>query len=245
MAGSTWSTEDQDDQTASPCTSIRQKIMSTLLSIMALVSTSTGGVGTYFHELGYYPHLTGPIFIPTATIALGVITLAIIGLTQAIISKPSRKMIGIATLIVGITAACTGITAAISLTEEYNADERIVMKLQVGIQSYTTGTDASNQIDNLQRAFECCGADSYRDYSTSDHYHSGKVPTSCCIKDEENCDAPPLEGKIFMSGCSEPLAKAIITATNSCTITLALLAGTLGLLWMVMMCGWTFSDHGY
>ena len=244
MPGSTWSTEDQVES-GGPCASFRKWVMSTLLSLMALISTSTGGIGTYFHELGRFPHITGPIFIPTATIALGVIALAIIGFTQMIIRKRNRRLLGMATMIIGLAAAATGIAAAISLSEEENVDERIITKLQKGIKAYTTGTEGSTQIDNLQMAFECCGADSYRDYTTSDHFNSGKVPNSCCITDTEDCGTPPLEGKIHMKGCSEALAEAVQTATSTCTITLALLTSALGTLWFTIMCGWTFSDHQY
>ena len=225
-----------EGDTGGGCGNIQGKIVSGALSLLALLATTTGGIGSYFHTLGHYPQITGPIFIPSATIAMGVITLVLTVLAQMTINGKNKLHLGGMTIIIGFSTATIGITAAISLTEEYNVDERVSIKLKETMQGFTNGTDTTGQVDALQVAFQCCGAASYRDYSRLPHFTTGRVPTSCCITQTADCGTPPLTGKTFAQGCAAPLSEALQTAINSCTITLALLGAAMGTLWTSMMC---------
>lgn len=79
-----------------------------------------------------------------------------------------------------------------------------------GMKKYNTTTDIKKGIDDLQRDFQCCGANSSADWSNYDPYKgTTQVPDSCCKKIAPDC------GKnatlINTGGCVEKMESLIKT----------------------------------
>ena len=240
MGDSGWDESGSEEQTGL-WAKFKNKIVTGTLSGVGLFATSVGGLGTYYHTLTNYPHVTGPLFVPTAAIVLGIIAITMIALTQLAIKNPTRQRVGLLAIGMGLTAAALGITAAISLTEEYNIDERISSNLRGAIHSFKNGTDPTGQVDLLQEDFKCCGVESARDYEDVHRFSNGEVPESCCIDQFPSCGVPPTTGKIFEKGCGLLLTIAMQDATSKCTITLAILSAMMGTVWLLIMIKWSFT----
>ena len=222
-------------------TRIRACARSLTLAVLMAIGTAVSSIGGYYDHIGAHPHITGTIAIPKATLAFGVISLALTILAQAAIKRPSKLTFGLTTILLGIGAAAIGITAAIAVTEEANADERIKTNLREYIHLYKDGTLWSTEIDEIQQTYLCCGESNSSQYALLEKYQHGATPTSCCERPSPRCGQPPHGDRVFKTGCSAPLTKAVKEAINTCTITLTIQAAGVATTWLALMLYWTFA----
>ncbi|XP_041367874.1 CD151 antigen-like [Gigantopelta aegis] len=82
------------------------------------------------------------------------------------------------------------------------------------IENYNFDSTISDAVDNLQKQFHCCGAESYRDWRWSrwlklDQITKNKAPDSCCISPAEKCAVSISASNIYHTGCSPQLERFI------------------------------------
>ncbi|KAK7886113.1 hypothetical protein WMY93_025734 [Mugilogobius chulae] len=94
----------------------------------------------------------------------------------------------LAALIAGLTGGLSGLFYREDIAGGFRSG------LQLAVTSYTEDDGRADALDSLQRALECCGAEGWRDWFTSDwaiqHFvfpplensTSVSLPDSCCIK---------------------------------------------------------------
>ncbi|XP_020781872.1 tetraspanin-7-like [Boleophthalmus pectinirostris] len=111
-------------------------------------------------------------------------------------------------LIAGLTGGLSGLFYREDIAGGFRSG------LQLAVAGYTEDEGRADALDSLQRALECCGADSWRDWLSSDwaiqhvafpsieNATSISLPDSCCIK-RKGCRNRPL-----MSGDNEGVVSA-------------------------------------
>ncbi|KAL5006583.1 hypothetical protein ScPMuIL_015389 [Solemya velum] len=77
-------------------------------------------------------------------------------------------------------------------------------------QEYTFDQDITNAVDEMQRQFKCCGAESFKDWKYSmwlktDNNTSNKAPDSCCITESKHCAASDHHSNIHYDSCRSSL----------------------------------------
>ncbi|XP_012218321.1 CD63 antigen [Linepithema humile] len=88
-------------------------------------------------------------------------------------------------------------------TEEFHLKEAYTENV---FNQYKTDNDSRELVDVIQREFECCGVDSYKDFS---NILGLRVPGSCCDrKDTESCDQINVRDKPGCGGILEDLFKS-------------------------------------
>lgn len=100
--------------------------------------------------------------------------------------------------------------------------ERIVKdKLEKTVVNYRDNPDLRSILDKVQREFKCCGVNNYNDWNKNIYFNCSQetvescgVPSSCCIKDQENkqcgynvrTTGKLPDGRIYLTGCVEALS---------------------------------------
>ncbi|XP_029107722.1 tetraspanin-7-like [Scleropages formosus] len=118
----------------------------------------------------------------------------------------------LAALVAGLAAGLSGLFYRQDIAEGFRSG------LQQAVAAYVEDDSRANALDSLQRALECCGAEDWRDWlssewlapdTRSDNASSGSVPDSCCIR-RKGCRNRPLpaggsstaeEARIHPDGC--------------------------------------------
>uniref|UniRef100_A0A3Q1EBN9 Tetraspanin n=1 Tax=Acanthochromis polyacanthus TaxID=80966 RepID=A0A3Q1EBN9_9TELE len=92
----------------------------------------------------------------------------------------------LAALIAGLAAGLSGLFYREDIAGGFRSG------LQRAVAGYTEDEGRADALDSLQRALECCGADSWRDWLSSDwNGTSVSLPDSCCMR-RKGCKNRPL-----------------------------------------------------
>uniref|UniRef100_A0A4W6FGW3 Tetraspanin n=1 Tax=Lates calcarifer TaxID=8187 RepID=A0A4W6FGW3_LATCA len=84
----------------------------------------------------------------------------------------------LAALIAGLAAGLSGLFYREDIAGGFRSG------LQRAVAGYTEDEGRADALDSLQRALECCGADGWRDWLTSDwNGTSVSLPDSCCVSE--------------------------------------------------------------
>uniref|UniRef100_A0A336M6V1 Tetraspanin n=1 Tax=Culicoides sonorensis TaxID=179676 RepID=A0A336M6V1_CULSO len=66
---------------------------------------------------------------------------------------------------------------------------------------FDAGESAKDSIDNVQRAYECCGLNGYNYWADNDGY----LPPTCCSDERDDCQT----NRAFPIGCADKVSSAI------------------------------------
>lgn len=175
------------------------------------------GLWTVIAKQHYFSILNTSTYAATAYILItaGVIVFLVSILGCVGIVKEDRCCILAYTfllLLIFLLEAVAGVIA-------YIYEEQVWSELQNTLNStfvsdYKYDQAKTDAIDDLQRKYNCCGAESYKDWAYSrwlleakDIYH--KVPDSCCITETLNCGVRTHPSNAYHRGCATALANQI------------------------------------
>ncbi|NXY84620.1 CD63 protein, partial [Alcedo cyanopectus] len=75
-------------------------------------------------------------------------------------------------------------------------------RLWEAMNKYGEDEVSTQAVDELQREFECCGANNYTDWATLERFKvSDTVPRSCCRSNETSCNVHPTPSTVYDTGC--------------------------------------------
>ena len=210
------------------------RIAAVLFAAITTLGTTALGVGIYYGTLTNYRRITGTFAIPYTTGVWSMATILMTVLAQVAMKRPSRRLVGMTILLTGFTAAGIGLTTAAHFIQQDTLDEVVQANMQTEM-SMANNTSGYSELDNIQMELGCCGSSGYEVYMTIDLFKHGSVPTSCCIEQINGCNQPPLEGKIYTTGCEEPLIQIMVAATRHCIIALGLLGIAMTTVWTAFL----------
>lgn len=182
------------------------------------------------------PNITGTIIMPAVVIGWAMVSFLLIPVIQMAVRNPIKPFLAVAATLTLTTAIGLSITTAAAEAEKANLESYINNTFNQAITTYGTSYDTDSEVDNIQEAFKCCGADSYHDYTRAKNSLHGAVPASCCHGDVI-CPHPPIRmGKT--PGCKQDLIKAITEAMTKEQITMGFSAALMGVKGILLLIGW-------
>jgi hypothetical protein len=158
---------------------------------------------------------------------------------QAAGRRPNRRTVGAMIALVGLTTTGTALTAMGAATEKTDISNVIKANLEGMMVAYGKGHGPQDStVDNIQTTYKCCGADNYTTYADTNGYRHGAVPTSCCIKQEENCGAPPQGNNTHTKGCTTQIHEVADRMLHDLSTTMAVAAFTMTAVDATMLIYW-------
>ncbi|KAF5307691.1 hypothetical protein FQR65_LT06746 [Abscondita terminalis] len=178
-------------------------IIGIVFIVIALIEVLGGTLILFSPSLLYYMSKTIAVIadfsysfllVPSAFLSVGIVLVCIgtVGLFGAYVN--SKILLTTYLIAVSILFVChVGVGIYAKHEFSHNNKETLMRGMRklllTTISDYHTSQTAKRNIDYVQQAFLCCGADGPYDYH-------GRVPDSCC-KDDVSCDAT----NVFTRGC--------------------------------------------
>ena len=105
------------------------------------------------------------------------------------------------------------------------------------LQLYDNSTSVKNTWNTVQTKFECCGVDSYTDWSHVPSMNNTNTPDSCCKTESKDCGKGALTdpAKINTAGCFTTMEEFIIAKAKLLKLGMVSL-GFLQIAFLVMGC---------
>ena len=180
--------------------------------IFFMVGCAIIGLGCYmyFEMKDYLSFLGDTGFVDSAIgfIVVGVVltVVSFFGICALCIDS-SCMLKGYGCLMTIVVIAEFGIAIAI-LILKVDAEEAIAKQMRSSLNDYEKDTDVTHSWDEMQQELECCGVDTYTDWSNTTFNQNGKTynaPDSCCIAgNTQGCGKDALKksnGTIYEKGC--------------------------------------------
>ena len=194
------------------CDSILKFFIFLFNIIFFLVGCAIIGLGSYMYfEMKEYLSFLGDTGFVDSTIGFIVVGVVLTVVSFfgicAICTHSSCMLKGFGCLMAIVVIAEFGIAIAI-LILKVDAEEAIAKQMRSSLNDYGNDTDVTHSWDEIQQDLECCGVDTYTDWTNTTFNHNGKTknaPDSCCIAGNTNdCGNDALiksNGTIYEKGC--------------------------------------------
>ena len=114
----------------------------------------------------------------------------------------------------------TALTALAANMEAEHAPDTVLLAMQRHMSSYGTYPAIAREVDNMQKDYGCCGAQSPAIYEKARDHITGEVPESCCINQGSPCDTLDVD-QLYQRGCAELVGQE---SERSLQILMALMA---------------------
>jgi len=204
--------------------------------LYVLISAALLAVGGWiFHDAQNYTGImnneASPYTVSLCMIVCGIVMIitAIIGLVSAVNKDSGGLITHISLLLIMVV----GVMILLGIGYEFKdkGKESMAAKMKKTVAVGVTTDDSHTSLEEIQKDFECCGADSYLDWETSEWKKTFDylvVPFACC-KDGSSCarvDNFSVE-KIYTKGC--------IGEVNHWSDDMFLLASTLGIVFIIIL----------
>jgi len=141
-------------------------------------------------------------WLMVVTGSVGVLT-ALLGYTA--IGLENRCLLATYTVLLVLVFMFESITGLLAYVYQEQIDQDLNKHLYESfIQEYGRDKDITYSVDTIQREFDCCGAQSFADWRTSNWSAENpevKVPDSCCKTESPGCGVRDHPSNIPYTGC--------------------------------------------
>ncbi|XP_053696642.1 CD63 antigen-like [Sabethes cyaneus] len=200
-----------------------------LLTAVLLVMVGTA-IGTIFGDFEYFidSHFFSPAHLLVA-IGIIIMVVSIFGCIGAI--KESTAMINIYGVLLALVFILEVAAAISAFVLRGEVEEMVRRTLNESMASYNTKPYIQDSVDFMQRALECCGVESYKDWEyflpIPTNPDDIELPESCCLPSTMQEKCVPFE-----DGCYTQLGwvvsqSAALIATGATTVAFVQILGSI------------------
>lgn len=171
-------------------------------AVGAVTTVSVADLHGAYEDISFF-------YLPYVLIAIGVlcVILGIIGFIAAYKEIPTLLLVFFASLI--IIFGVEVILGVLGLIYSSQLENEVTTELKESLKSYKE-EPIMDTWDRLQTNRECCGVDSYQDWSniTNSDFPKGQAPDSCCIYFTSGCGMAP-NAEFHKQGCKDNIVDVL------------------------------------